>query len=238
MAPQWRRVNVVGASISYGPAAGTWRTETAVQFPLPKHRTTTAMQACVSAGLAAGAAAAWAGVEAAVATAEEALEAVQHAARRVELAQAAPRHGVAWWDFRACTAAVLPAFLSRLAGRPLGAPEDWRRERPLWVVLDNYSVPRCRAVQAARHVLEAANIQFDYLPPYSPELQRSEGMRRTVKYTDLTRRSYDHLGEYRAAVQDALQRRAAIIREKHAAKPPRTCTLTPSRRDARQSDRW
>lgn len=282
VAPQGRRVNVVGAYISHGPAAGTLLTETAVRFPLPKHRTATAMQACVSAGLAAGAAvapaapvaaapeptgslpaaglpaapdpqptlaagwealpaaqaataaaaavvaaaervttgftAAWAGAEAAVATAEQALEAVQHAARRVELAQAAQRHGVAWWDFGVCTAAVLLAFLYRLAGRPLGAPEDWRRERPLWVVLDNYSVHRCRAVQAARPALEAANIHLYYLPPYSPELNRIEGVWRTVKYTDLTRRSYDHLGEYRTAVQDALQSRAAIIREKHAAK--------------------
>lgn len=271
VAPQGRRVNVLGAYISHGPAAGTLLTETAVRFPLPKDRTATEMQECVSAGLAAGSgaepvtglsavslpegpapqptlaagwealpaaqaataaatavvaaaervtagfAAAWAGAEAAVATAEASLEAVAQAARRVELAEAAQRHGVAWWDFGVCTATVLLAFLYRLAGRPLDAPEDWRRERPLWVVLDNYSVHRSRAVQAAQAALAAANIHLYYLPPYSPELNRIEGVWRTVKYTDLTRRSYDHLGEYLAAVRDAFQRRAAIIRERHAA---------------------
>ncbi len=244
----------VGGLYSHGPDAGTLLTETAVRFPLPKDRTATELQACVSAGLVAGAGAApdpqptlaagwealpaaqaataaaaaeqvttglgaaWAGAEAAVATAEASLEVVTQAARRVELAEAAQRHGVAWWDFGVCTATVLLAFLYQLAGRPLDAPEDWRRERPLWVVLDNYSVHRCRAVQAAQAALAAANIHLYYLPPYSPELNRIEGVWRTVKYTDLTRRSYDHLGEYLAAVRDAFQRRAAIIRERHADK--------------------
>ena len=29
------------------------------------------------------------------------------------------------------------AFVWRVAGRPSDAPGDWKRERPLWMVLDN-----------------------------------------------------------------------------------------------------
>ncbi len=50
VAPQGRRVNVLEAYVSHGPAPGTWLTATAVRFPLAAHRTATEMHTCVSAG--------------------------------------------------------------------------------------------------------------------------------------------------------------------------------------------
>ena len=43
-----------------------------------------------------------------------------------------------------------------------------------------------------------------YLPPYSPELNRIEGLWRHVKHEELPTRSYQSIQELRAAVETAL----------------------------------
>jgi hypothetical protein len=50
------------------------------------------------------------------------------------------------------------SFVYHLAGRPLVSLVDWRRVRPLVIVLDNYSVHKSQVVKAAVPVLEAANV--------------------------------------------------------------------------------
>jgi hypothetical protein len=104
--------------------------------------------------------------------------------------------------------AVVLAFLWReVAGLP--APPDrlpagYRRARPCVVVLDNASAHTSAAVKAALPALAAAGVTLYHLPPYSPELNRIEGLWRRIKYQDLPVRSYLTLADLRAAVEQAL----------------------------------
>lgn len=98
------------------------------------------------------------------------------------------------------------------AGRPADAPADWRRERPLWYVLDNYSVHRSELVRAETPRLAAAGIHLFYLPAYSPELSRIEPVWQDVKYHWLPVRSYAELGDLKRAVDQALARKATDLR--------------------------
>jgi hypothetical protein len=104
------------------------------------------------------------------------------------------------------------AFLWKLAGRPETAGGNWQRERPLVVVLDNYSVHKSAPVQAARAALSAAGIRFFYLPSYSPELSAMEPIWHTVKYHEMTKRSDRQLGAFKGAVEEALHRKAEALR--------------------------
>jgi len=99
-------------------------------------------------------------------------------------------------------------FLARLGGLPNPLPEDWRRERPVVVVLDNYSVHHSQAVKEQLPALEAAGVRCFFLPPYSPELNEIEPMWRQVKYQDLPDRSYTTATALQQAVESALTRRA------------------------------
>ena len=203
---------------------------------MPAAQAATAVAAAVVVGaqcVTAGSADASAGAEVVVAT-EEALEAIKQTVRRVELAQAAQRHGVGWWVcFPETMAGPIPertVGLRSLCGtgvagvpRPAGGTASGR---PGGLAAGAAAVGGAGQLQRASLPGRAggssgtggANIQFDYLPPYSLKLNRIEGVWRTVKYTDLTRRSYDDLGEHQAGVQDALRSRAEIIRENHASK--------------------
>ena len=88
-------------------------------------------------------------------------------------------------------------------------PSDYVRARPCTIVLDNYSVHRSRGVTAARPALARAGVEFYFLPPYSPELSQIEHEWRAVKYDDLRRRSFADGGALHAAVDEALNNRAA-----------------------------
>jgi DDE superfamily endonuclease len=112
------------------------------------------------------------------------------------------------------SAALLGFVWREVAGLP--APPDqlpagYRRARPCAVVLDNASAHVSQAVKAARPALEAAGVTLYYLPPYSPNLNRIEGLWRQVKYHDLPVRSYRALDDLRAAVEDALGTHAARL---------------------------
>lgn len=110
-------------------------------------------------------------------------------------------------------AEVFLAFLWTVAGRPAAAPTGWRRERPVWFVLDNYSVYRSERVQVELPCLAAAGIHLCFLPAYTPELSRVETVWQDVKYQGLPRRSHDHLGELKRAVDTALARKALQLRK-------------------------
>jgi transposase len=74
-------------------------------------------------------------------------------------------------------------------------------EVPRVVVLDNGSLHTGRIVRAARAGLARKGIYLYYLPPYSPEFNRIEGVFRQVKYQEMPQRSYTRRQELRAAVE-------------------------------------
>lgn len=112
---------------------------------------------------------------------------------------------------RIASAAFLAFVAADLAGLPAPldqVPPGYRRARPCVVVLDNYSVHRAKDVQAALPALEAADVYFFYLPPYSPELNAIEPLWGDLKYHDLQERSHAELPALQVAVDGALATRA------------------------------
>jgi hypothetical protein len=128
------------------------------------------------------------------------------------LSQVAAAHGVTEEDLGVIDSAVFLAFVWQLAGRPVEAPAGWRRERPLMVVVDNYSVHTSERVRWERPALEAADVYLVYLPAYSPELSHIEPHWKVAKYHDLVRRSYTSLGDLKTAVETTLAQRAIDLR--------------------------
>lgn len=102
-------------------------------------------------------------------------------------------------------------FVWRIAGRPATAPQDWKRERPLYIALDNYSVHTSQPVQEAIPVLEAANVFFFYLPSYSPELSDIEPIWKAVKHHEIPVRSHSKIKDLKVAVDAALARKAEAL---------------------------
>jgi len=103
------------------------------------------------------------------------------------------------------------SFVWRVAGRPAVAVEDWKRERPLYVVLDNYSVHTSQPVQEAIPALEAANVFLFYLPSYSPELSKIEPIWNAVKHHEMSVRSHTQVKNLKTAVDDALTTKAEAL---------------------------
>jgi transposase len=130
------------------------------------------------------------------------------------LAQRAADHGLEEADVGVIDADVFLAFIWQLAGRPAEAPENWRRCRPLMVVVDNYSVHTSERTAWERRRFEAADVYLVYLPAYSPELSRIEAQWKVTKYYELSRRSYTSLGALKPAVEAALARRAIQLRQR------------------------
>jgi hypothetical protein len=126
--------------------------------------------------------------------------------------QVAAEHGLTADDLGVINSDVFLAFVWQLAGRPSTAPETWRRERPLMVVVDNYSVHKSERVRWEQRKLAAADVYLVYLPAYSPELSRIEPHWKITKYYGLPQRSYTSLGDLKQAVETALVRRAMELR--------------------------
>jgi hypothetical protein len=99
-------------------------------------------------------------------------------------------------------------FVWKVAGRPALYREGWQRERPLVIVVDNYSVHTCERVQDEQAAFAAAGITLFYLPSYSPELSGIEPVWHDVKYHEMTQRSFEILGALFRAVEEALARKA------------------------------
>jgi transposase len=115
-------------------------------------------------------------------------------------------------------AAFLDFVCRRLAGLPGGAaalealPVGYRRERPCTVVLDNYGVHHSKPVKATLPKLAAFGVAFYYLPAYSPKLNRIEPEWHALKYDRLATRSFTSGPALKAAVDAALEERAAELR--------------------------
>jgi hypothetical protein len=131
-------------------------------------------------------------------------------------AQVAAAHGLAEEDLGVIDSEVFLAFVWQLAGRPPEAPDTWRRERPLIVVLDNYSVHTSERVRWERRAFAKADVHLLYLPAYSPELSRIETHWKAIKYYDLPQRSYRQLGDLKQDVELALLRRARLLQARAA----------------------
>lgn len=108
-------------------------------------------------------------------------------------------------------AARFLAFVWAAAGRPAIYAGDWRRARPLVIVLDNYSVHTSEQVEEALPALEAAHIFLFYLPSYCPEMSGIEPVWQDVKYHELQERSASDLVAWKATIDAALERKAVRL---------------------------
>ena len=79
---------------------------------------------------------------------------------RATPAERAATHGLTADQVGPIDAARPVAFRWQVAGRPADAGPTWRRERPLVIAPDNYSVHTSQAVAAARPLLAAANVEL------------------------------------------------------------------------------
>ena len=136
----------------------------------------------------------------------------ERGAKRQTLAERAAPHGVPPEAVGPINGERFVTFLWKVAGRPAAAEAPWQRERPLWIVLDNYSVHQGAELRAALPALTAAGVQLWYLPAYSPELSDMEPIWRSVKHHDLPQRSFARLGDLKHAVEAALAQKAAALR--------------------------
>ena len=123
-------------------------------------------------------------------------------------AEQAAKHGLRGEQVGRIDGERFVQFVWQVAGRPAIYPEGWQRERPLVLVIDNYSVHKGERVQAERAAFAAAGITVFYLPSYSPELSGIEPIWQDVKHHQMTKRSYEILGELFQGVDDALARKA------------------------------
>lgn len=211
-APQGRRVNGIGAYFTHGPEAGAFYHETYVRFPLPKGLTPEAAHQLARAARGAR---------------DRGRDPALPSRIVAAFTKRAEKHQVQISDFGIINGEVLVEFLWKISGRPEGAPADWRRARPLYVVLDNYSVHHGQAVQQAKAALNAAGVCLVYLPAYSPELSGIEPIWQTTKYCEMPVRSFEHLGDLQSTVDTTLARRAVALWEAARQKRDRLFPRTP-----------
>jgi hypothetical protein len=131
-------------------------------------------------------------------------------------AEVAAAHGLQVDEVGPIDAERFLAFVWHLAGRAADAPAGWRRERPLLVVLDNYSVQTRQTVAAASPQRAGANVHWVYLPSYCPELSAIEPDWNDVKQHQLPVRSFAHVADLKRAVDGALERKAHHLHQQYA----------------------
>ena len=130
---------------------------------------------------------------------------------RTTLAQRAAAHGLREEEVGPIDSERLVQFIWRFAGRPAIYPEGWKRERPLVIWLDNYSVHKSERVRQEQPLWEAAGITLCYLPSYSPEMSKIEPIWHDVKHHEITQRSHDQLGALKQTVDGALAKKATDL---------------------------
>jgi putative transposase len=130
---------------------------------------------------------------------------------RSTAAEQAAKHGLGVDEVGPIDAARVVAFVWQMAGRPADAPPSWTRERPLVVVLDNYSVHHSELVKAEQQCWAAAGIELVQLAAYSPELSQIEPIWNDVKQHQLPVRSFAQAGALKRAVDAALTDKATHV---------------------------
>src|ERR671922_123665 len=117
--------------------------------------------------------------------------------------------------------ALLDFSCREIVGLPGGraaldtVPAAFRRERPCTIALDTYGVHHSKPIKAALPTLEAIGVAFYYLPPYSPKLNRIEPEWHALKYDRLPDRWFTTGPALKAAVEAALDERAAELAAPH-----------------------
>ena len=195
-APEGRRVNAVGAYFTHGPEAGEFHHQTWASLPKPRTKKEAPDAPGRGEGNPPG------GSVPKPRTKREA----------PTLAEQAAAHHLQPEEVGRIDSDRLLALIWKIAGRPAIHADDWRRERPLVVALDNYSVHKSQEVRAAQPALAAANVTLWYLPAYSPELSGIEPVWHDVKHRGMVTRSHEVLGGLKREVDDALARKAAALR--------------------------
>lgn len=123
----------------------------------------------------------------------------------------AAAHGVQVEELGPIDSERFGQFIWKIAGRPVVYPEGWKRERPLVIWLDNYSVHKSERVRQEQPLWEAAGITLCYLPSYSPEMSKIEPIWHDVKYHEMTQRSYQVLGALKRAFEGSLAKKAVDL---------------------------
>jgi DDE superfamily endonuclease len=134
---------------------------------------------------------------------------------RKSLAERAAAHGLAVEDVGPIDSERLVQFVWQVAGRPAVYAEDWQRERPLVIWLDNYSVHKSDRVREEIPAWERAGIMLHYLPSYSPELSKIEPIWHTVKHHEMKERSHTEVAALKRATDEAPCKKAADLLAVH-----------------------
>lgn len=134
---------------------------------------------------------------------------------RKSLSERAAAHGLGVAEVGPIDSERFVQFLWQTAGRPTVYAEDWQRERPLVIWLDNYSVHKSERVREELRVLERAGITLCYLPSYSPEMSQIEPIWHAVKHHEMKERSYAELLALKRAIEEALCKKAADLLAAH-----------------------
>jgi len=124
----------------------------------------------------------------------------------------AAKHGLRAAEVGPIDAERVVSFLWQIAGRPAEADGVWKRERPLVVALDNYSVHRSEKVEEASVALAAAGVQLMYLARYCPEQSGIEPVWNDVKGHHLPIRSFERVADLKHAVDEALAQKARQLK--------------------------
>lgn len=134
---------------------------------------------------------------------------------RKSLEERAAAHGLGLAEVGPIDSERFVQFVWEIAGRPAIYPQDWQRERPLRIWLDNYSVHKSERVREELPALERAGITLHYLPSYSPELSKIEPIWHAVKHHEMKERSYAELKALKRATEEALRKKAANLLAAH-----------------------
>jgi transposase len=134
---------------------------------------------------------------------------------RKSLEERAAGHGLTLEEVGPIDGERLVQFLWQIAGRPTVYAEEWQRERPLVIWLDNYSVHKSERVREEIPALERAGITLHYLPSYSPELSKIEPIWHAVKHHEMKERSHTELVALKRATEEALRKKAADLLVAH-----------------------
>ena len=131
------------------------------------------------------------------------------------LAEQAARNGLKAQEVGPIDSERFLQFVWRVAGRPEAGPRNWKRQRLLVIVLDNYSVHKSARVKEEEAALLSAGVILWYLPAYAPEMSQIEAVWHDVKYHQMRRRSHARLLDLKQAFDVALFEKAAALQAAH-----------------------
>ncbi len=127
------------------------------------------------------------------------------AQHRKSAEERAATHGLRAEEVGPIDAERVVSFLWQVAGRPAGVDGAWKRERPLMIALDNYSVHTSQKVEGACGELAAADVHLVYLARYCPEQSGIEPVWNDIKQHHLPIRSFERVADLKHAVDGGVR---------------------------------